>query len=115
MGLDISPGNFSMSYGGFHQFRVLIAEAEGIDLMKMSGFGDPGYGWTVDDEPITVLEPFLHHSDCEGFITGWECEEMLPRLREIIESLDDAYKTRGLLLIEAMEHCADHGCAMVFH
>lgn len=58
------------SYGGFHEFRVLLAESVGINLSKMQGFGGSG-DW--DGEPF---EELLFHSDCDGYLYRWDCEEL---------------------------------------
>jgi hypothetical protein len=89
VGVDFHPGDAHWSYGGFHEFRKRLADAEGIDLEGMAGFrrkpypGVPGVrSW---DDVATPLAPLLHHSDCDGELTREECAQVAPRLREILD------------------------------
>lgn len=116
MGLDISPGGAYWSYTGFNRFRTRLAAEDGITLDAMDGFAIYGKSW---DDAETTLTPLLHHSDCDGYIDSGECEEMLPRLREIRNKWLDVepFDRDGVqlcLLIEGMEHCANHDCALRF-
>jgi hypothetical protein len=139
MGLDISPGGAHWAYSGFHRFRERLAAEEGLVLGQMEGywlppdsemaylsdrdFQGPARPWQEDGEYITPLGPLLDHSDCDGVLLPYECETVLPRLREIVEKWDAADQhndtdhdvSRAFRLIEGMEHCVEHGCAMVFH
>jgi hypothetical protein len=86
----------------------------------MQGFkpSDAPEDWTGRDwdEIRSALKPLLNHSDCDGYLHGYECEEVLPRLRVIVAAWDPAdYDTKqAAALIEGMEHCIEHGCAMQF-
>lgn len=126
MGLDIRPGGASWSYSGFHEFRVRLAAEEGFVLAEMQGFGapwrneQPGIrGW---DEIKSPLVPLLNHSDCEGYLDAYECEEMLPRLRQIAAKWSDTPNDPELRynlvqlqrLIDGMEHAETFRCAVVF-
>lgn len=121
MGLDISPGGAQWSYGGFMAFRERIAALEPIPpLREMEGFAKDGDGipWSTV-ERHTSLVPLLHHSDCDGYLEDHECEQMLPRLRQIHEQMSDDFpdnydKQQLGALIDGMEHVVKHGCAMVF-
>ena len=116
MGLRINPGGASWAYGGFMRFRERLAEAEGLVLGEMVGFGGEKPWEFTSGNPVTTLAPLLNHSDCDGYLSGWQCEEVLPRLRSIVASWDDYdYDRRqGQALIAGMEHCAEHRCALVF-
>lgn len=121
MGLDISPGGAHWSYGGFADFRRKLAKEFDIELDTMEGFVADGRKWWDYDETVPIV-PLLHHSDCDGTIGGWECEAMLPTLRLIYnkwvaENGDGMNYHLGPFeqLIEGMEHCAEHRCAMSFH
>ncbi len=125
MGLDIRPGGAHWAYSGFLNFRRRLAEAEGLQLEDMEGFttlphrgnGGPGKPWyNADGEPVTPLAPLIYHSDCDGYLTSYECETVLPRLKEIVESWEDGDydKEHAGYLIAGMLHSAKHGCAVVF-
>lgn len=120
MGLTIRPGGAHWSYYGLDSLRKRLAEAEGFDLREMHGFepfGAPdtwvGKSW---DDVYTPLKPLLNHSDCDGYLRAYECEEVIPRLREIVATWpeDDDDRRAAGLLIDGMEHCVKHGCALAF-
>lgn len=122
MGLSFSPGNAQWSYVGYGMFRKRLAALDGIDLDKMRGFSSDPLPRDWEDFP-TPLEPLLNSSDVHGFISGEACRRMLPRLRVVAEQWaadpapDDngAYDLQGLRsLIDGMEHCAEHGCALSY-
>lgn len=117
MGLDIRPGGASWSYSGFMIFRRKLAAEDGIDLTDMFGFG----GHKSWDTVTSALEPLLNHSDCDGYIDSYECEQMIPRLRRVLEQWRSSKETPWDYdadqldnLIAGMEHCSEHGCALVF-
>ncbi len=119
MGVSIRPGDATWAYGGFMRFRERLAEAEGLTLRDMVGFGGTKPWEFSNGNPITTLKPLLDHSDSDGYLAAWECEEVLPRLRSIVGSWpdDDEHhydKRQAASLIAGMEHCVNHGCAMVF-
>lgn len=119
MGVTIRPGGASWAYGGFMRFRERLAEAEGIDLREMKGFGGDREWELPNGQSVTPLAPLLNHSDCDGYLAGYECASVLPRLKSIVESWGadgswDYDTQHGRLLVEGMEHCAQHGCALVF-
>lgn len=116
MGVRFHPGDASWSYGGFADFRRRLASAEGINLLHMQGFGGHEPWELPNGTPRTALAPFLNHSDCEGYLDGYDCASVWPRLHEIIGGWPaDEYDSRnGYELIKAMRHCAEHGCALVF-
>jgi len=120
MGLDISPGGAHWSYSGFHVFRKNLAAEEGFVLDEMVGFGG-SRSW---DTVSTTLEDLLNHSDCEGYLDGWQCEEMVERLTAIKALWEERRANSGVenwyieslgALIDGMGHCAQHRCAMSFH
>ncbi len=87
MGLMLFPGDgdtsspdVSWSYTGFAAFRRWLAEAEGIALDEMHGFG----GERPWADVSTTLAPLLDHADDEGpGLTPAQCAALLPRLREM--------------------------------
>lgn len=70
MGLDIfivSEAEYCLragSYGGFGQFRRILAKSVGIDLDEMKGYG----GTRAWNNWIPFVE-LLNHSDCDGELT----------------------------------------------
>lgn len=122
MGVRIFPGRAEWAYGGFARFRRKLAEEEGIDIDAMVGYGGDIKWETSHGDPITPLAPLLNHSDCDGHLESHECELVMHRLRVILdrwakasvsESMDyDLIQGRELL--KALEHSAQHGCAVVF-
>lgn len=128
MGLRIKPGDACWSYSGFNDFRRLLAREEGIDLDAMEGFGGlrgvPA-GTRTWAEVESPLVPLLNHSDCEGYLSADDCEQMLPRLHEIAKKWIGggqaalhpafAYDVEQLTkLIDGMEHSVLFGCSVVF-
>ncbi|TMS00140.1 hypothetical protein [Nonomuraea basaltis] len=120
MGVSMYPGRASWSYSGFGSFRDRLAQAEGFDLREMAGFApfDAPEDWTGKpwDTVHTTLEPLLNHSDCDGYLDAYECEQVIPRLRQIIATWpeSDYDRQHGEALIKGMEHCVEHGCSMRF-
>jgi hypothetical protein len=109
MGVDFSHGNAHWSYSGFHNFRTKLARAISINLDEMQGFeklhlySSTGTGkpW---DEVHDDLKILLSHSDCDGFLTAKDCRKIIPRLKDIIFTLDDDYdKKMCLELIGGMD------------
>ncbi|MGW2075245.1 hypothetical protein ACWCPK_43725 [Streptomyces sp. NPDC001953] len=88
MGLMLAPGDdnvtgpdVSWSYTGFNMFREWLAQAEGLALAEMNGFG----GDRMWDSVSTTLAPLLDHPDDEGSLTPTQCVAMLPRLEAITD------------------------------
>ena len=106
MGIAFSHGEASWSYSGFHRFRKRIAESININLEEMEGFTKNGKSWGTVNDDIKLL---LNHSDCDGILTIFECEKIIPRLSQIIniwgnkEDFYDYDKDRGIMLIEGMK------------
>jgi hypothetical protein len=122
MGLSFRPGNAQWDYIGYGMFRRRLAALDGIDLDKMRGFTKDPLPRDWEDFP-TALEPLLNSSDVHGFISGEDCRKMLPRLRVVAEQWtavpnpneNEAFDLQALgSLIDGMEHCADHGCALAY-
>lgn len=112
MGLDFSHGDAHWAYSGFNRFRTRLAEAIGIKLMDMQGFGG-----TIPWETVTdAIVPLLNHSDCDGELSPEECATVAPRLRELVAEWSDmdSDKREALPLAEAMEQCAGLGEPLEF-
>jgi hypothetical protein len=107
---------------GYKMFRTRLAAMDGIDLDKMDGFTTEPLPREWEDYP-TALEPLLNSSDVHGFISGEACRKMLPRLRAVADQWaaepdptdNEQFDLQALRsLIEGMEHCAEHGCALSY-
>ncbi|MFS8202270.1 hypothetical protein ACLVWQ_26725 [Streptomyces sp. CWNU-52B] len=87
MGLILFPGDgdtaspdVAWSYTGFDAFRRRLAQAEGVVLDKMRGFG----GERPWSDVSTSLEPFLDRpDDGGGELSPAEWTAILPRLEAI--------------------------------
>lgn len=130
MGVDI--GKAYWSYSGFMRFRIALAAAEEIDLLEMRGFKSAlGYDsreavreWTDESgNDITILRPFLDHSDCDGELTWQDCEQVVDRIEEIINTWDDDVHdhpdravdvSRGRTLVAEMRDRITNRRALVF-
>lgn len=115
MGIDFSHSDAHWSYGGFHNFRAMLAEHEGIDLDQMQGsarVGDDGprISW---DTVLTPLKPLLDHSDCDGNLSPEDCAAIAPHLRKVVCEIwtnPDAYdRVSGLELADGMADAAAAG------
>lgn len=122
MGVSFSPGGAQWDYVSYSMFRQRLASLDGIDLNQMRGFSTDAIPRDWEDYP-TPLEPLLNSSDVHGFISSESCRRMLPRLRVIAEQWsgapnpndNESFDLQALRsLIEGMEHCADHGCALQY-
>jgi hypothetical protein len=122
MGISFSPGGAQWDSIGYAIFRLRLAALDGIDLDKMRGFSADPLPRDWEDYP-TPLEPLLNSSDVHGFISAESCRKMLPRLRVVAEQWTSApnenenetFDLQALgSLIDGMEHCADHGCALQY-
>lgn len=73
------------SYGGFAAFRKRLAAEAGITLSAMVGFGGDKPWATFSEDGIV---PLLNHSDCDGYLYYSDCDQILPRLRELTATWD---------------------------
>lgn len=116
MGLDFDGSDAHWSYSGFHYFRKCLAADIGIKLEEMQGFGG-SKSWDEVNDPIKIL---LYHSDCDGELAAEECEQIYPRLLEIVEKWEDDdedmsdNKEQGILLAKGMKKCAEKGKPLIF-
>lgn len=118
MGLDIHAGkhHFSTSYWGFGDMRRLLASIEHLDLGEMQGFGGER-PWT-DDYESPSLTPLLNHSDCDGYLSGYQCGRVAARLRELdgaIRALPEAWLAEKVEeLLPLLDFAADNCVALEF-
>ena len=126
MGLDIvcDCGEISFragSYSGFGEWRKLLALSMGINLGDMVGFG----GDTMWHSGIEFME-LLDHSDCDGELTIEECTRLkddFDTMRHpFVEAISALCGPVGAeyniekydLWREAVKHCAESSCKLVF-
>lgn len=118
MGLVLFPGDgddnspdVSWSYGGFAAFRQLLAQAEGIALSEMRGFGCDGL-W---NEVSTVLEPLLDHPEDGGDdLTPADCAAIVPRLEAIAEEWAQGSSAPLLRQAEVLRLCLEKDVPLLF-
>ncbi|MFI6541722.1 hypothetical protein ACIBO9_00625 [Streptomyces prunicolor] len=115
---DVVGPDISWSHYGFSLFRQWLAQAEGLVLREMVGFG----GNRPWNSVTTTLAPLLDHPDDEGDLSAAQCAAMLPRLEAIISErvhtahdpvlqrrTDDAGQ-----LIDVMKYCVEKGIPLDF-
>ena len=121
MGVDFDPGDAHWAYSGFMRFRKRVAWVEGLNLQLMEGYHHDGGGCCPSSKPgvvntdeeiqkwhtrwadvETTLEPLFDHSDCDGVLTREECEQVLPRLVEILAVFPEGDRDRD----QGVELCA---------
>jgi hypothetical protein len=86
MGLDISHGCWHGAYSAFWRWRAMLADAIGMDLDQMAGYGGEREWPTKTVEPLVVL---LDHSDCDGWIPWQDCGPLADRLEVILAALPE--------------------------
>jgi hypothetical protein len=100
MGLDVSHGNFSMSYGSFNILRTKICSSLGLEMNSFKGFG----GFRDWKELKSPIKPLLNHSDCDGNLTVAEMEAMIPELERLVGLWEPTYFKSCLIeLIDSMK------------
>jgi hypothetical protein len=129
MGLDFSHCDAHWAYSGFMRFRKRVAARIGIGLMKMDGFQGMlpskeyecfgAMAWEF--APYPEIHSFLYHSDCDGYLTPEECEQIEPLLRRIVETFPDTEEYRwdtdkkmGLELCDGMRRAIELNENFVF-
>ncbi len=113
MGIDFNNNNAHWSYIGFNEFRARLAEEIGIgDLRSMVGFGGTR-SWRNIKDP---LKPLMNHSDCDGILTRRQCNQVYPRLLEIVCRWDknDYDRLEAEELIKGMKEVAEEGGRLIF-
>lgn len=88
MGLDISHGDFSISYGGFNALRRKICEAMGGKWPDRCDCDDIWYwGKGYNEENSPGLYEFLTHSDCDGYISPEMCVKVANEIEMLIPNI----------------------------
>ncbi|MEO3787381.1 hypothetical protein ABGB12_28985 [Actinocorallia sp. B10E7] len=115
---EVTSPDLSMPCTGFGRFRERWAQAEGIVLSEMCGFG----GERQWSDVATTLEPFLNHSDCDGELSPAECAALLPRMEEIFlqwrNEADDPLLRQhieyGRQLLVVLRFCVEKDVELLF-
>jgi hypothetical protein len=112
MGLDFSNSDAHWSYSGFNSFRSRLANAIGITLNEMEGFGGSTSWATVKDD----LKYFLDHSDCEGKISPKRCGKIAVRIEKIIKGwpTDDWDRQEATILVRDMKRTSKGTEPLIF-
>jgi hypothetical protein len=123
MGLDFSIQkseftDIGFSYSGFMRFRYHVVQLMGIDTGdNINIFESGAAGKIPKDDP---LFEFIFHSDCEGELDEYQCEEMGSRLKALLEGwtpadiFDQLEKEEGLKLADAMIRCGNEEATLIF-
>lgn len=106
------------SYSGFMRFRYHVVQLMGIDTGDNINIFKSGAAKKIpEDDP---LFEFIFHCDCDGQLDEYQCKEMGPRLKTLLEGWNpsDAYdqqeKEDGLKLADAMIRCGNEEAALIF-
>lgn len=112
MGLDFSHGDAYWSYGGFMRFRAKLAKTLGYSVPLSTMYDDGSY-MCMQKEPIF---PLINHSDCDGDLTVEEMQQVLPQLKNIINTWDDDdyEKPRGLRFVTSIKEAIDENEPLEF-
>jgi hypothetical protein len=123
MGLDfmiqkMEPTDVSFGYVGFMRFRYHVVQLMGIDAGDNINIFQSGAAEKVSkDDP---LFDFVFHCDCDGQLDDYQCGEIGPRLKALLESWnpidtsDQQEKEKGLKLANAMIRCQEEGAYLIF-
>lgn len=105
----------NIGYSTFAEYRRLLArDACGIDLDTMQGFGGDK-AWPPHD--TVPLRHLLQHSDVDGWLYKWECDELAPVLRVFQPPQTWPTWARDLheALVRLVLDVADNGGLIRFH
>jgi hypothetical protein len=112
------PTGIGFSYVEFMRFRYHVVKLIGIDTGDNINIFETGAAQKVpEDDP---LFDFVFHCDCDGELDPYQCEEMGPRLKTLLESweptneFDQMEKKEGLKLADAMIRCGNEGATLIF-
>lgn len=84
MGLHVSHGCWTGSYGAFDRWRRELATSAGIDIFQMVGWGGHIEWETLPDDPLHRL---LSCSDCEAVLEAEHLLALADRLRDLVPHL----------------------------
>lgn len=121
VGIDLSkmwgfgPENDFEAYRRLHPGVKPGAIASGAEVgAKEQWFAEEVIQW---EEVNTPLEPFLHHSDCEGELTPDECRLIADPLRDAVGRLAHRLPEEarwGERFLEIVDYCAANDCHLLF-
>lgn len=98
----------SISYGGFHSFRIALAATIGVDLVYANGYGGTE---PLPEHPLTTL---LDHSDCEGELSSEECSTLWPALLAAADAIDEEWQDFCRHLAEGFKEAAHNSLFVLF-
>ena len=94
MGLDVSHGAFSASYGAFNRFRKAVAKAWGGSYPPHDDESLDDSRWYCGEgtrlEDCPGLVEFFNHSDCDGEISPETCRRVADDLERLLPGIDAA-------------------------
>jgi len=117
MGLTIHPNVLNVSYSGFHEWRVAIANAIDMPPLKeMDGFsehrGDIGRKW--DSLPYNPLFLLLNHSDCDGELRWEDCDAITDEMEKILPKLPEEWHEMTQRFIQGYRRAAGKKTNLIF-
>lgn len=113
MGLDVSHNCWQGSYTSFHEFRLALCDAIGIEFDRPDC---EHYDGQWDELPKEPLEILIDHSDCDGHIHPREAAVLRDRLREIIPLLKDEWVVRkAIQFADGLDLAVDMGEIVDFY
>lgn len=115
MGLDTTHDCYHGSYSGFHNFRVDVAKAAGIELDEMEGFTDDGPGRPWSDLKPDHIHILLNHSDCDGEIPVGVQIALADRLDELVPLVSECWRGHVALFSAGLREANARGEDVRFH
>lgn len=124
MGLDTTHDCYHGSYGGFHRWRMALADATGYPrciededaLAIWEHYQGPemtGHWRELPEDPLLIV---MVHADTTGIIMADHCEPLAKRLEEVMPLLgDDEHLLTTVRFINGLRRAAAAGEDVEFH
>ena len=111
---DLKQVLFLGTYSSFKEFRINIAEQEGLLKYKNGMYGQVwkgNYEEMVDEikEECPLLTSFLTHSDCNGELTLQECIDIYNHFLSLAYTSDSFLKFKN-----GLRYCIDNKMGATF-